>query len=387
MNLLDRHIFRSILTTAMAAVALFAFVLAAGNVIRDLLGPLLSGQLPILSFGRLVLLLIPFVVSYALPLGMLTGVLLTLGRLSSDSEVTAMRAAGLSLPRIARPALLLSLLGVLVALRVNFESMPWARVQYHRELAVAIRANPLSYLRPKTFIREFPGYVVYVGSMDSGSKDGSNVRDFWLWQLDNERRVVRFVRAESGRVEYDEVSNDFIVTLSNARVDEHDHKALDDFTQPLRVNTFGQVDPVRLSLSKYFGSENVHQKLQWMTYGELLAERDRVASEVVPAGGERQHARNLMKVSLTIQDKINMALAVFSFAFVGVPLGIKVSRRETSANLGVAVLLALAYYFLIVVVGWLDQHPEYRPDLLLWAPNVIFIAIGAWLLTRLDRAS
>lgn len=387
MNLLDRHIFRSILTTAMAAVALFAFVLAAGNVIRDLLGPLLSGQLPILSFGRLVLLLIPFVVSYALPLGMLTGVLLTLGRLSSDSEVTAMRAAGLSLPRIARPALLLSLLGVLVALRVNFESMPWARVQYHRELAVAIRANPLSYLRPKTFIREFPGYVVYVGSMDSGSKDGSNVRDFWLWQLDNERRVVRFVRAESGRVEYDEVSNDFIVTLSNARVDEHDHKALDDFTQPLRVNTFGQVDPVRLSLSKYFGSENVHQKLQWMTYGELLAERDRVASEVVPAEGERQHARNLMKVSLTIQDKINMALAVFSFAFVGVPLGIKVSRRETSANLGVAVLLALAYYFLIVVVGWLDQHPEYRPDLLLWAPNVIFIAIGAWLLTRLDRAS
>ena len=387
MNLLDRHIFRSILTTAMAAVALFAFVLAAGNVIRDLLGPLLSGQLPILSFGRLVLLLIPFVVSYALPLGMLTGVLLTLGRLSSDSEVTAMRAAGLSLPRIARPALLLALLGVVLALRVNFESMPWARVQYHRELAVAIRANPLSYLRPKTFIREFPGYVVYVGSMDSGSKDGSNVRDFWLWQLDNERRVIRFVRAESGRVEYDEAANDFIVTLTNARVDEHDRKALDDFTQPLRVNTFGQVDPVRLSLSKYFGSESVHQKLQWMTYDELLAERDRVASEVVPAGGERQHARNLMKVSLTIQDKINMALAVFSFAFVGVPLGIKVSRRETSANLGVAVLLALAYYFLIVVVGWLDQHPEYRPDLLLWAPNVIFMAIGAWLLTRLDRAS
>ena len=249
------------------------------------------------------------------------------------------------------------------------------------------RANPLSYLRPKTFIREFPGYVVYVGSMDSGSKDGSNVRDFWLWQLDNERRVIRFVRAESGRVEYDEAANDFIVTLTNARVDEHDRKALDDFTQPLRVNTFGQVDPVRLSLSKYFGSESVHQKLQWMTYDELLAERDRVASEVVPAGGERQHARNLMKVSLTIQDKINMALAVFSFAFVGVPLGIKVSRRETSANLGVAVLLALAYYFLIVVVGWLDQHPEYRPDLLLWAPNVIFMAIGAWLLTRLDRAS
>jgi len=202
-NILDRHIFKGILTTALAAVALFAFVLAAGNVIRDLLGPLLSGQLPLLSFGRLVLLLIPFVAYYALPLGMLTGVLLTLGRLSADSEITAMRAAGLSLPRIARPALVLAVLGVALALWINFESMPWARVQYHKELAVAIRANPLSYLRPKTFIREFPGYVVYVGSMDTDSKDGSNVRDFWMWQLDSERRVVRFVRAESGRVEYD----------------------------------------------------------------------------------------------------------------------------------------------------------------------------------------
>jgi lipopolysaccharide export system permease protein len=46
----------------------------------------------------------------------------------------------------------------------------------------------------------------------------------------------------------------------------------------------------------------------------------------------------------------------------------------------------LAYYFLIVVVGWLDQHPEYRPDLLLWVPNAIFLATGVWLLRRLDRA-
>jgi lipopolysaccharide export system permease protein len=107
----------------------------------------------------------------------------------------------------------------------------------------------------------------------------------------------------------------------------------------------------------------------------------------VPAGGARQRARDLMKISLTIQDKINMALAVFTFAFVGVPLGIRVSRRETSANLGVAVILALSYYILIVMVGWLDQHPEYRPDLLLWMPNLVFIALGVWLLRRLDRTA
>ena len=106
MNLLDRYIFKSVLGSCLAAVALFAFVLMLGNAIRDLLGYVLAGQLPLLTFGELLLLLLPFVASYALPMGILTGVLLTLGRLSADSEVTAMRAAGISLTRLARPVLI-----------------------------------------------------------------------------------------------------------------------------------------------------------------------------------------------------------------------------------------------------------------------------------------
>jgi lipopolysaccharide export system permease protein len=383
-NLLDRHIFRSVLATALAAVALFAFLFMAENIIRDLLAKLLTGQLPFLTFWRLVLLLVPFALSYALPLGMLTGALLTLGRLSSDSEVTAMRAAGLSVPRIARPALILGLLGVILGLRINFESMPWAKLKYETEFAAAVRANPLSYIRQKTFIREFPGYVIYVGSMDSGSKEGSALSDVWIWQLDSERRVFRFIRAETGRVDYDEAGNEFILTLSNAREEEHDRRAPDDYTQSLRVSTVEEVDPMHLSLAKYFRGSSVHQKLQWMTYGELKAEKARLEASPVKAGAEKQHTRDVMNVSLAIQDKINWALAVFSFTLVGVPLGIKVSRKETSANLAVAVLLALAYYLFVVIVGWVN--PSYRPDILLWIPNLVLLLLGTWLLGRVDRA-
>ena len=195
MNLLDRHIFKSILTTCAAAVCLFAFVLMAGNILRELLGPLLAGQLRFVTFGRLVLLLLPVVMSYALPLGTLTGVLLTFGRLSSDSEITAMRAAGLGVPRIAMPVFAMAVLGVAVGLAVNFESMPWAKVQYEKELVSAMRANPLSFIVPKKFIREFPDYVIYVGSMKE-----SDLRDIWLWQLDERRQVIRFIHAESGRL-------------------------------------------------------------------------------------------------------------------------------------------------------------------------------------------
>jgi lipopolysaccharide export system permease protein len=383
LNILDRHIFRGILTTALAAVALFTFVLAAGNIIRDLLGPLLAGQLPLLSFGRLVLLLIPFVISYALPLGMLTGVLLTLGRLSSDSEITAMRAAGISIARIARPAIVLATIGMAVGLQVNFESMPWARVQYHKEFAAAIRSNPLSYIQPRTFIRSFPNCVIYIGSTGATSKEGTDLSDIWFWQLDSLRRVVRFIRAGSGRVVYDDVANEFVITLQNGIEEEHDAKAPDDYTQSLKSSTAGSFGPEHLSLARYFGTEAVHQKIQWMTYEELKAEKERVAQEPVKPGGELQHRRDVMRVAVTFQDKINMALSIFTFAFIGVPLGIKVSRKETSANLAVAVLIALTYYLLIVVVGWIDQ--AYRPDLLLWVPNVVMLSLGLWLLRRVDR--
>ena len=163
MNLLDRYIFKSVFFTCMAAVGLFTFIVVVPNVAKDLLPYVLGGQLPGSMFARLVLLLLPYAITYALPMGMLTGVLLTLGRLSADSEITAMRAAGVSMTRVTRPVLLLAALGAIVALYFNFESMPKTRVEYHRAFAAAVKSNPLSIIVPKTFVRDFPGYVVYVG--------------------------------------------------------------------------------------------------------------------------------------------------------------------------------------------------------------------------------
>jgi lipopolysaccharide export system permease protein len=68
-----------------------------------------------------------------------------------------------------------------------------------------------------------------------------------------------------------------------------------------------------------------------------------------------------------------------------VPLGIKVSRRETSANFAIAVALTLTYYVMTLAVKVLDRHPEYRPDLLLWVPNIILLTLGICLLTRIDK--
>jgi lipopolysaccharide export system permease protein len=377
LNLLDRYIFRSVLFSCTAAVLLLVFVLMLGNVLRDLLGPMLAGQLPLTKFLSLTALLIPPAATYALPMGMLTGILLTLGRLSADNEITAMRAAGISLPRLTRPVFILAGLAAAVGLYVNFEAMPHTKVVYERNLTAAEHANPLNLIVPRTFIKQFPGYVLYIGDKQQGV-----LKDFWLWQLDSDHRVVRFVRAGSGRVDYNEKTNQIQVVLANAQVETLDPKAPENFTESPSIATFEVSDPYPLSLDSIFGRMVLRQKLAWMTYAEL---RSPLGLNQALKDEDQNLRRAEMKVALTIQEKFTLAFAVLSFALIGVPLGIQVSRRETSANLGIAVTLALAYYFLTVMVGWLDHHPEYRPDLLLWAPNLIFMGLGYWLFRRLSR--
>jgi lipopolysaccharide export system permease protein len=383
LSLLDRYIFKSVLFTCAAAVGLFTFIVVVPNVAKDLLPYVLGGQLPSAMFGRLVLLLLPYAITYALPMGMLTGVLLTLGRLSADSEITAMRAAGVSMMRITRPVLLLATLGAVVALYFNFESMPSTRVEYYRAFTAAVRSNPLSIIVPKTFIREFSDHVVYVGDEENGE-----LKDIWVWVLDKERRVTRLLRAQSGTFDYDDKTNSLVLTLVQAQLETRDDKNPENFTEAQLVGSFERSEPIRLPLDNFFGRAGAaRMKQEWLTYDQLREARTSLAEQTMPAdaAGAEKLGLDRMKLDLIYNDKFNTALAVLSLALIGVPLGIKVSRRETSANFAVAVALTLTYYVMTLAVKVLDRHPEFRPDLLLWVPNVVLLSLGIWLLTRIDK--
>jgi lipopolysaccharide export system permease protein len=377
LTLLDRHIFKSVFWSCAGAVLLLVFMLMVGSVLKDLMAPMLAGQLPVTKFLSLTALTVPVAASYALPMGMLAGILLTLGRLSADNEITAMRAAGISMPRLTRPIFVLAGLAAASGLYINFEAMPHAKVLYERDLTAAIHANPLNLIVPRTFIRQFPGYVLYIGDKQQGG-----LKDFWLWKFDANHRVTQFVRAASGRVDYNPQTNQMSVVLANFQVEKLDEKNPEEFVESPSVATAEMSDPIPLSLDSIFGRMELRQKLAWMTYAEL---RSPLGLNQALKDQDGNLRRATMKVALTIQEKFTLAFAVLSFALIGVPLGIQVSRRETSANLGLAVSLALTYYFLTVMVGWLDRHPEYRPDLLLWGPNLIFVGLGLWLFRRVSR--
>lgn len=380
MKLLYRHLFANVAGTCLAAVGLFAFVLLLGNALKDLLGYVLAGQLEPTTFVRLILLLIPFVVSYALPMGILTGVLLVLGRMSSDREITAIRASGISVAGLSAPIFFFALLGTAASLAVNFQFMPTARLAYQRELADAVRQNPLSFIEAKKFIRDFPGVVIYVGE----KKNDDTLRDFWLWELDAQGRVKRFARADTGRVRYDEAHNKLVLTLERAQAEQRDEKDPENFTN-VRSAAVWERATFDLPLDRVTGARTVTTKLKWLTWDQLWAEWHRL-NDPDPKVAREERERQMMKVQIVIQEKASTAFSVLSFALIAVPLGIKVSRKETSANLGLALALAMGYYFATIVAGWFDNKPHLRPDLLMWVPNLAFQALGIWMFRKVDRA-
>jgi lipopolysaccharide export system permease protein len=310
---------------------------------------------------------------------MLTGILLVLGRMSSDREITAMRASGLSVAWLSAPILFLAMLGVAAALLINFHFMPVARLAYQREFADAVRQNPLSFIVPRTFIRDFPGVVLYVGE-----KQENRLRDFWLWELDNQNRVRRFARADAGRLDYDEAGNKLVLTLEQAQAEVRDDKDPENFARA-HGSAAWEHATFDLPLDRLTGDRSVQRKLKWYTFPQLMAEWTRLRNPDPTLAAEEQ-AKRLMRVQITIQEKFATAFSVLSFALIAIPLGIKVSRKETSANLGLGLLLALGYYFATVMAGWFDNHPAMRPDLLVWLPNIVFQGLGFWLFYRVDRA-
>jgi len=378
MSLLHRYIFLAVLGACGAAVALFAFMLIVGNMLKDLLPFVMGGQLSPGTFLKLVGLLAQVVAAYALPMGVLTGVLLVLGRMSAQNEITAMRAAGLSLVYIAQPILFLGLAGTLLCGYINFHSMPKSKTAYKRILAEAVQRNPLSFIVPKTFIRDFRGVVIYVGA-----KQDNLLRDVWIWELDDQNRVIRSGRAASGKVSFDDAGGRLVLVLSHVSFEVRDKDNPEDFSKPVQRGTSEEFT-VELAMEHLLGTQAVRQKPGWMTLEELFTQQQKLARPDESADPERRE-RERMAISFAINEKATSAVAVFAFALLAVPLGIKVSRKETSANLGVALLLVMSYYFLTVCVEWLDKKPALRPDILIWIPVSLFLVLGLAMFRRLGR--
>ncbi|HAV60848.1 MAG TPA: hypothetical protein DCY13_00590 [Verrucomicrobiales bacterium] len=359
MKTLHWYLMRQIVATLVMTVGVFAGVLLLASVIKEVLGVLLNQDADLLLVARAIGMLIPFILVFALPIGMLTAALLVFGRLSADQELTAMRASGVSLLSLASPVLLLSALMCIVCALVNLDFAPRARQAFHRLMFDLGRSN-IGLILPPGVFHDFSqaGLTVYIGGAS-----GNELSDVSIYEMDG-GRAVRVSRAARATLEIDPENQVVNVTLFDGHVM--------DFSEELPFY-FGEGPRLELP----YGSQARERRvaLANMSLGELFNQRnDRLAQGL-----------DVTPVNFQIHSKVSFSFACIGFTLIGIPLGLQTHRRETRIGLFVALLLMSVYYgFFILGEAW-ETRPEMFPHLIVWVPNFLFQAIGAWLLFRADH--
>ena len=153
-------------------------------------------------------------------------------------------------------------------------------------------------------------------------------------------------------------------------------------TEQMRSLFFGEL-LIALPLDQLGERRERRVKTKELTFAQLM---DRRAQELKRESEEGlSMTPERLDVQMHVQKNLAMAFSVFSLAVFGVPLAIRIGRKETYANLGIALVIAMSYYFLMIVVSWLEEKPELRPDILIWLPNLFFQVAGFWLLARAGK--
>jgi lipopolysaccharide export system permease protein len=317
-------------------------------------------------------------------MGMLTATLLIFGRFSADQELTAVRASGISLVSLASPILLLSLMLCVLSALVNMEIGPRCRVAYNA-LFMKVAAELSSAQLPEgRFIKNFPNCIFYIGKNRRG-----DLQDVMVYQFEKGTNPVMVVHAPRGKLETDVANKQYLLHL-------YDAKAL-SFNQGNRMPAGGDVT-IQLSMSS--GPKSGRPRLSDMTFTQLWDEMRDLERRISlpPAKGltqeqlratrkglEKQKADLTSPVRTHIHRQVAFSFACFGFTLVGIPLGIRVHRRETNIGIAIALLLVAVYYSFVLLGQSLDTKPQFAPHLIVWLPNFVFQAVGAVLLWRANR--
>lgn len=367
----------------------FTFVLLLGNVLKVVLPLLVNRQASFGLFLEAVGLMTPFVWTYALPMAMLTATLLVFGRFSADQELTAIRASGVSLVSLITPIILLSLFLCGISALVNLEIAPRCRVAY-KSLLFRVGAELTSAQLPEgRFIKEHPGYIFYVEKNRNQLLE--NVMVIKLPDKTNSTTTTT-IYAPRGEFRVDVANGQIILELFDARyVVMSDGQGMtafhDKFTLTLEPKAARRTEK-KMGITE-------------MTFRELREELRELEEQItepisrqnLPESTRESQERELKKqlgdltspVRVQIHRQVAFSFACFGFTLVGIPLGIRVHRRETNVGVAIALVLVLIYYSFLHLGQSLATQSEYAPHLIVWLPNIIFQAVGGVLLWRANR--
>jgi LPS export ABC transporter permease LptG len=398
MKILTRYILKEMLGPTLLGFTFYTFIILMRQLF-DFAAMIIKRSLPPSVVLKLLFLSLPHITVLTVPMSLLFGILIAIGRLSSDSEIIAMRALGISTRAIYRPVFLFSFCVFVLNLYLMNIVLPRGNTALQSLRAELFTSSIEKELRPRVFYDDYENLMIYVNDIEprTGRWKGvfvadsrgdqsqpaaktvqqaveqANAQENGAIRMSTQHAGQRIIVADSGNLSIVGPTKQVWMNVVNAQTHIWDPRKPDRYdlttnkVQRMRLPDRFTTDP----------SGGYIKSLREMNVAELR-------QQVVYAA--KNHDRETLRAAkVEIHKKFAIPFACIVFGVIGLPLGITNRRGGKSSGFSLSVGIILIYYVLMSNGEHLALSGSVGPAVGMWAPNVLLLALGLYLMVRANR--
>jgi LPS export ABC transporter permease LptF/LPS export ABC transporter permease LptG len=394
----DRYVLREIVPPFLVGLLLYSFVLLM-NQILVLAEMFITKGVSLGLAVRILLLLVPSLLAFAVPMAVLMGILAGLGRLSTDSEITAFKTLGISSGRLARPLFLFAFAGWLLTSSLTLFLAPWANFKWVQAITGSVMAKVQFQINPREFYETIPGMVIFVQDIE----DGKNWKNVFIYVKTNPEEP-RLILAREGRLNLFPETKTAVLELRNGTVHSYPRSDPEKYS----VTSFERLEEgvdVQGLFPEITSEKRVREKdIMELREGakalelEMAALRrnnpavaaraagaDAVREPTIPERDLRDITRDYRAHWVEIHKKFALPFVCFIFVLLGLPLGMTTRKGGRTSGFTISIAVILFYYVLITAGEKMAMDGRISPFLGMWGPNIILSLVGVILFVKTLR--
>lgn len=373
MRIVHNYIFKSFLTTFLLAMLLLTFVMTIGILFQSV--KYIARGMDMWTLMTSLARNLPGTMTYTMPLAALVSSLLVFSRLSSDSEISALRSCGIPLRNIMWTPILFSVFLSLICFFINNDLAPDAalsRLKLRKQFKLE---DVTALIEPGSWV-EINDIRVYVARRDG---------DF-LYNVNLTQKLpdglLREMRAESAVIRENAETGDSFLSLQNVTIfstGKTDNDGIQSKTWdiPLQELTAAAKGEAKAQEQAANAPAKIKRRIKDRYSWELL--RDIIVSRSYPPK-TRDDRKNLTRALTELTSRVTFALACFCFVFVGIPLGLQNHRRESSKGIAISLVIAGSFYLFCLTGESLAKNPDLNASWIVFVPVPVCIVLGHYLL-------
>ncbi|HTW90669.1 MAG TPA: LptF/LptG family permease [bacterium] len=388
MKILQRYALRQFVPPFVLAILVLIFVLLMDRLFL-LADMLVRKGVAVAVVSQVVVLSLPYVISICTPLGSLIGGVISYGRMAQDNEIRVIRAAGIRTARLFTPVALACLLLMVVMVGFNGYVLPESQHRVRNLLNDVARKRPAMRVREGVFMDDFPGYMIYIGSMDERR---STVKNVAIFETGKGKGTPGFVTAPQGNISYTADDAYMVMTLFDGEM----HDLVDDGTyrrlsfQRHVINVAMDDDLVRRD-REYRSDEEMllSQLASTMKQGigevrDMQSKANEARTKATAGDQEKLKSEELnsrvkfkkMEIArhdVELQKRLSLAFSAFFFVFFGAPVGLLLRRGGVGTGFIFGLLFFAVFYILLLAGENGAESGKLSPFVGMWLPNIILV--------------